>query len=555
MMKRSLCVIATFIALCFAQAAELSLKVRCRYLNLPVSHEVERSRLTFRAKGVDDLNVVARLSANPEYWVFKDISAYRGKTLTITFDGPEDALMQVYQSDSIRDAASIYRERNRPQFHFTTRRGWINDPNGCIWHDGQYHLYYQHNPFEREWENMTWGHATSPDLLHWTEQPPVLFPDTLGTMFSGSAVFDKDNTSGFGTKKNPPLVYAYTADRSEKEVQCIAYSLDGGMTLHKYKGNPVIDSHDKWQTRDTRDPRVFWYEPGGHWVLVLNERNGHSIYTSANLKEWTYQSHINGFWECPDLFPLPVDGNADDVRWVMYGASNTYMIGRFDGKVFTPESGKHRFSTGAIYAAQTFNDVPDGRRIQIGWANIDHRGMPFRGQMLLPTELTLRSTKDGVRLVSKPIKEVETLLSPLYNSESGLKKQEANVALNTALPHRGSGEGANCLHLRATLNLTYATSAGLKFDGQTLVDYDLNRNTLNGQFYSPQDPTSLSLTMDIYIDRTSIEVFIDDGLYSYSMERRRAIGAAQKTIPKGFEFWGSDISVSDIRLDAVESCW
>ncbi|MBO5888268.1 MAG: 2,6-beta-D-fructofuranosidase [Bacteroidaceae bacterium] len=555
MMKRSLCVIATFIALCFAQAAELSLKVRCRYLNLPVSHEVERSRLTFRAKGVDDLNVVARLSANPEYWVFKDISAYRGKTLTITFDGPEDALMQVYQSDSIRDAASIYRERNRPQFHFTTRRGWINDPNGCIWHDGQYHLYYQHNPFEREWENMTWGHATSPDLLHWTEQPPVLFPDTLGTMFSGSAVFDKDNTSGFGTKKNPPLVYAYTADRSEKEVQCIAYSLDGGMTLHKYKGNPVIDSHDKWQTRDTRDPRVFWYEPGGHWVLVLNERNGHSIYTSANLKEWTYQSHVNGFWECPDLFPLPVDGNADDVRWVMYGASNTYMIGRFDGKVFTPESGKHRFSTGAIYAAQTFNDVPDGRRIQIGWANIDHRGMPFRGQMLLPTELTLRSTKDGVRLVSKPIKEVETLLSPLYNSESGLKKQEANVALNKALPQRGSGEGANCLHLRATLNLTYATSAGLKFDGQTLVDYDLNRNTLNGQFYSPQDPTSLSLTMDIYIDRTSIEVFIDDGLYSYSMERRRAIGAAQKTIPKGFEFWGSDISVSDIRLDAVESCW
>lgn len=554
-MKRSLCVIATFVALCFAQAAELSMKVKCRYLNLPISHEVERYRLTFKAKGVDDLSVDVRLSAIPEYWVFKDISAYEGKTLTITFDGPEDALMQVYQADTIRDVASIYRERNRPQFHFSTRRGWINDPNGCIWHNGQYHLYYQHNPFEREWGNMTWGHATSPDLLHWTEQPPVLFPDTLGTMFSGSAVFDRDNTSGFGTKKAPPLVYAYTADRSEKEVQCIAYSLDGGMTLHKYEGNPVIDSHDRWQSRDTRDPRVFWYEPGGHWVLVLNERNGHSIYTSDNLKDWTYRSHVNGFWECPDLFPLPVDGNTKDVRWVMYGASNTYMIGRFDGKVFTPESGKHRFSSGAIYAAQTFNNVPDGRRIQIGWANIDHRGMPFRGQMLLPTELTLRSTKDGVRLVSKPIKEVETLLSPLYNSESGLKKQEANVALNKALPQRGSGEGANCLHLRATLNLTYATSAGLKFDGQTLVDYDLNRNTLNGQFYSPQDPTSLSLTMDIYIDRTSIEVFIDDGLYSYSMERRRAIGAAQKAIPKGFEFWGSDISVTDIRLDAVESCW
>jgi levanase/fructan beta-fructosidase len=292
----------------------------------------------------------------------------------------------------------------------------------------------------------------------------------------------------------------------------------------------------------------------GHWVLVLNERNGHSIYTSDNLKNWTYQSHVNGFWECPDLFPLAVDGNPNDVRWVMLGASNTYMIGRFDGKVFTPESGKHRFSTGAIYAAQTFNNVPDGRRIQIGWANIDHRGMPFRGQMLLPTELSLRTTKEGVRLVSKPIREVASLLKPLYSSEKAkaLSKEEANKALNNALPQRGSGEGA---FLRATLNLTYATSAGLKFDGQTLIDYDLNRNTLNGQFYSPQDPTSLSLTMDIYIDRTSIEVFIDDGLYSFSMDRKRAISTPRNPVTMGFEFWGVDINVTDIQLDAIESCW
>ena len=547
MMKRILFVLVTLVV-GFAQAAELSFKVKYKYLNLPISQEVERCRLTFQAKGVDDLSVVARLSTEPDYWVFKDLTAYKGKTLTITFDGSEEALAQVYQADTIRDAQKMYHEKYRPQFHFTTRRGWINDPNGCIWHDGLYHLYYQHNPLEREWENMTWGHATSPDLLHWTEQPPVLHPDSLGTMFSGSAVFDKDNTSGFGTKKIAPLVYAYTADRSDKETQCIAYSLDGGMTLHKYEGNPVIDSHEKWQTHDTRDPRLFWYEAGQHWVLVLNERNGHSIYTSDNLRDWTYQSHVNGFWECPDLFPLAVDGNPNDVRWVMLGASNTYMIGSFDGKVFTPESGKHRFSTGAIYAAQTFNNVPEGRRIQIGWANIDHRGMPFRGQMLLPTELSLRTTKEGVRLVSKPIKEVETLLSPLYNSESALKEQDVNKALHAYLKQDG-------LHLRATLNLTYATSAGLKFDGQTLIDYDLNRNTLNGQFYSPQDPTSLSLTMDIYIDRTSIEVFIDDGLYSFSMDRKRTISTPQRPVTKGFEFWGGDINVTDIQLDAIESCW
>ncbi len=558
------------------QAAELSFKVKCKYLNLPISQQEPRCRLTFQAKGVDDLSVVARLSANPEYWVFKDLTAYKGKTLTITFEGAEDALAKVYQADTIRATSLIYNEEYRPQFHFTARRGWLNDPNGCIWHDSLYHLYYQHNPFEREWENMTWGHATSPDLLHWTEQAPVLFPDHLGTMYSGSAVFDKDNTSGFGTKKHPPLVYAYTADRSDREVQCIAYSLDGGMTLHKYEGNPVIDSHDKWQTHDTRDPRLFWWNPqpplggemvngqwsmvngSGWWVLVLNERNGHSIYTSDNLRDWTYQSHVNGFWECPDLFPLPVDGNPNDVRWVMLGASNTYMIGRFDGKVFTPESGKHRFSTGAIYAAQTFNNVPDGRRIQIGWANIDHPGMPFRGQMLLPTELTLRTTKDGIRLVSKPIAEVASLLKPLYSSDKALNEQEANAALNKALPQRGSGEGA---FLHATLNLSYATSAGLRLDGQTIVDYDLNRNTINGQFYSPQDPTSLSLTMDVYIDRTSIEVFIDDGLYSYAqtLSNSPLKGENRKSPFKGdleglgFEFWGTDISVSNIRLDAVES--
>ena len=569
-MKRSLFVLLAVFALS-AQGAERTFKVKCKYLNLPISQGEERRRLTFRAKGVDDLSVVVRLSARPEYWVFKDLTEYKGKTLTITYEGPEEVLSLVYQADTIRDASTFYKETYRPQFHFTSRRGWLNDPNGCIWHDGLYHLYYQHNPFEREWENMTWGHATSPDLLHWTEHAPVLHPDSLGTMFSGSAIFDADNTSGFGTKKNPPLVFAYTADRSDKEVQCIAYSLDGGMTLHKYEGNPVIDSHDKWQSHDTRDPRLFKWtaspksspkgkdlesplpfrggEGGEAWVLVLNERNGHSIYTSDNLRDWTYQSHVSGFWECPDLFPLAVDGNPEDVRWVMLGASNTYMIGRFDGKTFTPESGKHRFSTGAIYAAQTFNDVPDGRRIQIGWANIDHPGMPFRGQMLLPTELTLRTTKDGIRLVSMPISEVASLLKPLYASDKTLSAQEANAALQRV-------NSSLAVHLRATLNLTYATSAGLKLDGQTLVDYDLNRNTLNGQFYSPQDPTSLALTMDVYIDRTSVEVFIDDGLYSYSLPRevKREDRRLHASLPF-LEFWGNAISVTGLRLDAVESCW
>ena len=526
-----------------SEAAELTFKVKSQYLNIPISHQVDRKRLQLKAKGVDDLSVVVRIAeGEPEYWVFKDLSAYKGKTLTLLYEGSQESLSRCYQSDTIVGQRQMYREKNRPQFHFTTRRGWINDPNGLVYHKGLYHLYYQHNPFERDWENMTWGHATSPDLIHWKEHGDVLFPDELGTMFSGSAVFDEKNTSGFGSRKNPPLVYAYTADRSDREAQCIAYSLDGGMTLRKYEKNPVVDSHEKWQSHDTRDPRLFWYEPGKHWVMVLNERDGHSIYTSSDLKEWNYQSHVTGFWECPDLFELPVDGDSNNTRWVMYGASNTYMIGRFDGRVFTPEAGKYRFTTGSIYAAQTFNHVPDGRRIQLGWGRLSHPGMPFNGMMLLPTELKLRTTRDGIRLTSQPVAEVQQLLHNRYDSKGVQKAEDVNKAMALFSP-------VDCLHLKATLHLNHRTSAGLSLNGQNIVDYDSNFNNINGQFYSPEDPTSMDLTLDVYIDRTSVEVFVDEGLYSYSLERRLSDNQ------EGLRFWGTNLTVSDLKVDAIDSIW
>lgn len=532
---------------CFMQAfcalgESVSLKVNRKYLNIPVSHKTERKQLTMTAKGEDTLSVVVRIAeGTPDYWVFKDVSRYKGKMLQLSYEGSGNALKNIIQSDTIYGESMMYKEKNRPQFHFTARRGWINDPNGLVYHNGVYHLYYQHNPFEREWENMTWGHATSTDLLHWTEYDDVLFPDRLGTMYSGSAVFDERNTSGFGSEKHPPLVYAYTADRSDREVQCVAYSLDGGMTLNKYKGNPVIDSYDMWQTHDTRDPRLFWYEKGEHWVMVLNERDGHSIYTSSDLKSWTYQSHVPGFWECPDLFELSVDGNPDNTRWVMLGASNTYMIGRFDGKIFVPEGGKYRFCTGTIYAAQTISHAPDGRRIQIGWGRVAHPGMPFNGMMLLPTELTLKTTCDGIRMVSQPISEVKSLFQNVLTCTDVLGAAAANQTL-------ASLEQKDCLHMSFTLHLSHRTSAGLSLSGRNILDYDSNYNTINGQFYSSQDPTSMDLTADVYIDRTCVEVFIDNGLYSYSMEWH-------DRIPDGFRFWGTNLTVSGLKVDFVRSIW
>lgn len=389
---------------------------------------------------------------------------------------------------------------------------------------------------------MHWGHAVSRDLVHWTELAPALYPDTTGTMFSGSAVYDADNTSGFGRDGKAPMVVAYTIDSPDRETQGIAYSLDNGRTFTKYEGNPVINSKEIWDTHDTRDPRMFRYKD--RWVLVLNERDGHSIYNSTNLRDWTFKSHITGFWECPDLFELPVDGDKNNTMWVMYGASGTYMLGDFDGERFTPRSGKHRFATGSIYAAQTFNGIPDsdGRRIQIGWGRLSHPGMNFNGMMLLPTELSLKTTKDGVRLVSKPVREIEDICVPAGKWQNLDQQQLAEVLAPFAK--------ADCLRLRATLQLSHATNASLRLAGQGLLDYDLNGNTVNGAFYSPQDPTSMEITADIYLDRTSVEVFIDGGLFSCSMGRTLPADGAE-----GFRLDGNRVTVKSLEVFTLPSIW
>lgn len=535
--------IAALMGVTAANGGEREIKITDNYLHIPVSHSRDRVRITMDAPGMDLMPVNVRITdGEPDYWVFKDVSALKGKKLRITYPDNVKGVEKITLAHTLPDADQIYHEKNRPQYHFTTRRGWINDPNGLIYKDGEYHLFYQHNPYERDWENMHWGHAVSPDLIHWTELATALHPDTIGTMFSGSAIIDYDNTSGFGSKKNPPMVVAYTAETGDRQVQCIAYSLDNGRTFTKYKGNPVIDSKEIWDSRDTRDPKLLRY--GDHWVMVLNERDGHSFYTSDNLRDWTYKSHTGGFWECPDLFELAVDGNPDNKMWVMYGASGTYMLGDFDGERFTPRSGKHAYTRGSIYAAQTFNNIPaeDGRRIQIGWSRISHPDMHFNGMMLLPTELTLRTTKDGVRLVSRPVREVETLCTPA-GSWTDLTQEQADEAMKPfADPDR--------LRVRVTMKLSHATDARITLGRRNLVDYDLNGTTVNGWFYSPQDPTSTEITADIFIDRTSIEVFIDGGLYSYSMERELRDGE-----PDRFLFHGNRVTIKSLEVFNIDSIW
>jgi fructan beta-fructosidase len=411
-------------------------------------------------------------------------------------------------------------------------------------YDGEYHLFYQHNPFEREWGNMSWGHAVSKDLIHWEELPVVLFPDKLGAIFSGTAVIDYNNTSSFGKNGIPPMIAIYTAHSSDDERQCIAYSLDKGRTFTKYDGNPVINSKAKWNSEDLRDPKVFWYQPTKSWVMVLFERDGNSIYTSSNLKEWNYESHTTGFFECPQFFELEVDGNKNNKKWVMYGGSGTYMIGKFDGKIFTPEAGKYYYGNGAIYAAQTFDNISssDGRRIQIGWGRIQQPGMPFNQMMLLPTDLTLRTTNEGIRLFNVPVKEIDMLQEKEYTWE-GLDANKASELLQQF-------NDAVSMRIKTSIKLSLSTDAGLNLFGQTLFRYDMSFNQINGFFYSPDDRTSMGISADIIIDKTSIEVFVDGGAFSYAIERKAVPGNKD-----GFKFFGKSIVVKSLKVNPMKSIW
>ncbi len=535
-----------FTALIPAQADEITLPITKKYLNLPVSHQVDRQVMTWEVGGKQERAFDIRLAnATPDYWVFADVSALKGKTIKISYPGTATGLAKIYQDDVIAGQDSLYKENSRPQLHFSTRRGWINDPNGLIWHEGEYHLFYQHNPYERDWGNMHWGHAVSKDLIHWQELPVALYPDKNGTVFSGTTVIDYDNTAGFNKGNTPAMIAFYTADRPEKQTQCFAYSLDNGRTWTKYAGNPVIDSKAKWNSQDTRDPKVFWYAPNNEWVMVLNERDGHSIYTSKNLKEWTFESHVTGFWECPELFELPVDGDTSNKKWVMYGASGTYMIGSFDGKKFTPEAGKYYYTTGGLYAAQTYANIPaaDGRRIQTAWGRLPMpAGVPFNNLMLIPTELTLRNTKEGVRLFSYPVKEFEQLTDKAYKWDN-LTADEASHKLQEF-------NQSGMLKIRTTIKLSHATDAGLNLFGQSMLIYDMNGNRVNGVFYSPPDRTSMEITADIILDKTCVEVFIDGGAYSYSMERKPRTDNTE-----GFRFFGNNIEVKELRVSTLKSIW
>jgi hypothetical protein len=291
--------------------ARREFKVEKRYLNLPIRNSAPRRMVTTMVNGrVVARNDISLADAEPDWWAPMDVSTWRGNTLTLQVDklpGDSASLNAVEQSDAIKGTTDFYHEPYRGQFHFSAQRGWNNDPNGLVFFNGEYHLFFQHNPYGWSWGNMHWGHAISPDLVHWQELGDALAPDRFGPMYSGSAVVDWSNTSGLGQPSRPAQVLIYTA-AGDPAVQCLASSTDG-RTYTKFAGNPVV----KQITSGNRDPKIIWHEPTRKWIMTLyvetNKVHTICFLGSPNLKDWSLLSRVEGFFECPYFFELPVDSD------------------------------------------------------------------------------------------------------------------------------------------------------------------------------------------------------------------------------------------------------
>lgn len=401
-----------------------------RYLLLPVEEVMPDVRVSMIVNN-KEVNVAdVRLAVNRvDYFVPLDLSDYAGKNILLKFKlGSNDPIRgklsavcckEMKLSDTF-DTGN--REKFRPTYHFSPLYGWMNDPNGMVYKDGEYHLFYQHNPYGSKWGNMHWGHAISKDLINWEHRPDAITPDALGTIFSGSAVVDTDNTAGFGAGA---IVAIYTQN-SDRQVQSIAYSTDNGRSFTKYENNPVLTS----DARDFRDPKVFWHKETQRWIMLLAVGQEMQIFSSSNLKDWAFESTFGegqgahgGVWECPDLFELPVDGT-NEKKWVLLcnlnpggpfgGSATQYFVGTFNGKEFVNESpSKTKWMDWGKdhYATVTWSDAPDNRRIAIAWmsnwqyAN-DVPTSQYRSPNSVPRDLSLFTVDGETYLQSAPSPEL-----------------------------------------------------------------------------------------------------------------------------------------------------
>ena len=446
---------------------------------------------------------------------------------------------------------TTYTEPYRPQYHFSPPKGWMNDPNGLLYYDGEYHLYYQAIPYTHKSNGPKfWGHAISRNLVHWHNMPIALSPDEWGEIFSGSAVVDWYNSSGLQSGPEKVLIALYTSHAEGSQQQSLAYSNDRGRSWQKYARNPIITNSE---IPDFRDPKVFWHEPSQHWVMILAVGDRARIYTSLNLKEWELASEFgpnqgspSGVWECPDLFPLAVDGDPNQQRWIMLvslgsgapngGTATEYFVGDFDGRSFhnaSPPQQINWMDHGSDnYATVTFSDMPDGRRLGIGWMSnwmyaYAQPTFPWRGCMTVPREFGLTAVPhQPPQLTSQPIKELESLRQQALALEN--RMIESKVALNEVQVDGRFELLLDCdLGDASEFSLCFSNTQG----EETVVGYDVEGRRIyidrqrSGRIDFDQHfagylhsakwlATDNQLRLHIFVDWSSVELFVDNGRLS-----------------------------------------
>ena len=513
------------------QALEQSIvipeKTKGQYLWLPVQESAPEGRVCVVVDNVEKLANNVRLAREKvDYYVALDIQPWLGaKGLSVVIQNVPKGSVCFSQIKQNSDGQyMLIPEKYRSAYHHTPERGWMNDPNGLFFKDGVWHLYYQYNPYGSMWGNMHWAHSTSKDLVHWQKQPIALAPDAWGTMFSGSCVVDYNNTAGFG---KDAIISVYTTSRptpfgGDVQAQCIAYSNDGGKTFTKYVGNPVLTDEKK----DFRDPHVFWNDEAGFWNMVLAAGQEMQIYSSANLKDWKYESSFGheygnhgGVWECPDLMKMKVKGT-DKEKWMLIcninpggpfgGSATQYFIGQFDGHKFTcedePNETKWMDYGKDHYATVTFDNAPDGRHCAIAWmSNWQYANqvptMQYRSANSIVRDLGLFEYKGETYCSVLPAKEM--------SAARGAKVSAPTEACEIVVDLKGDAQ--------ITLRNAKGERVVMTYDDAEET-FDMDRRRSGNVSFSDAFPVVTSTPtygkvrqLRIFVDRSSIEAFDSDG--------------------------------------------
>jgi fructan beta-fructosidase len=493
---------------------------------------------------------------NPDWWASDDVRVLSGENLAVRCNDLvpptlTNGLAGLFrQTDEAVIGGDLYQETFRPQFHFTVRRGWNNDPNGLVYFNGDWHMFFQKIPYGLavgDFRYMHWGHAVSTDLFHWTELPPAIYPLKSG-IFSGGAFVDYGNKSGLGKGKEDVLIASYTGAG-----ECIAVGTGRALELKDLPENPVLKHKG-------RDPKIIRYEPQNKWIMIVyeeGEQTGYAFYDSKDLKSWRRMFCIEGGHECPEFFEMPVEGESGR-KWVIYGAErrlasgdsseghflrSAYMVGSFDGEKFTPETGFIKGLSGpSFYAAQTFANAPEGRRILVAWLQgAIYPGMPFTQGMTVPTEMKLRRTPEGFRMFFNPVRELEKLRVRTQEGKN-LNVTEANTLLAKA-----QGELLD-------IDLTVAPGGSGKFTlwvRGIAITWDAQAGELACRGTKAKlAPVDGAVGLRVLVDRCVLEIFVNDGITGMTFGGNIYSGTGAIKLEAG-----TDARAQSLRVSELKSIW